>query len=73
MTDDEALAVIPHGGEIHYNNDNMGVFVADRLKVLPGGFLWAVNKTSYELRIVPRDEIREVTTYTQHLEDEEWW
>lgn len=72
MSDDEALVVIPHGGEVHYNDDR-DVFVADRLKVLPGGFIWAVNKNAYELRVIPSGEIAEVATYTKHLENEEWF
>jgi hypothetical protein len=70
---DDAIEVIPHGGEIHFADPDRSAYIADRIKILPGGSIWAVNKQGYELRVFSQSVVSEVATYTKHLEDEDWW
>jgi hypothetical protein len=64
--------VLPNGGEIHFT-DGREVKRADRVEFLPSGMVKAIYKKSYNLEVYPPHVIEGVYTFTEHLEDNEWW
>jgi len=64
--------ILPNGAEIHFQ-DERGPHSADRVEFLPGGWVKAVYKRSYEVNVFPPGEIRGIYTHTNHLEDKDWW
>ncbi len=64
--------VLPNGAEIHFT-DERDAHVPDRVEFLRGGFVKAIYKNQYEIKVYPSDVIEGVYTHTKHLEDEDWW
>jgi len=72
VTMSDAQTVLPNGAEIHFK-DGRDDHVPDRVEFLPGGFIKAIYKDLYEIRIYHPDEIQKLATHTNHVEDAEWW
>jgi len=68
----EPNKIIPHGGEIHFTDDKEPR-PADRIEFLPGGLVKAFYKNAYEMKVYSPQVVDTVHTYTEHVEDEDWW
>jgi len=64
--------VLPNGAEIHFT-DGRDAHSADRVEFLPGGWVKAIYKNTYQLEVYPPGVVEGVYTHTNHLEEEDWW
>lgn len=64
---------LKNGGEIHFKDDEKDAHVADRIEILPGGWVRAIFKNQYQQSLYNPDDISGIHTHTNALEDEDWW
>lgn len=69
---DAGAYVLPDGGEVHFTTDREPA-PADRIEILPGGWVKLVFKHSYKKEILPSRVIEGIHSHTQHEEDQGWW
>jgi len=64
--------VLPNGADVEVEGcDDTRVY--DRIEITDSGMVVCINKKGYQVDCYPQERVESMHTFTEHLEDEDWW
>jgi len=64
--------VLPNGADVEIEGyDDTRVY--DRVEITESGMVVCINKQGYQMDCYPQSRIESMHTFTEHVEDEDWW
>jgi hypothetical protein len=73
MSDDWGVEwVLPNGADVEVEGRDE-TLPSDRVEFTAGGMVKLFHMAQYEMSVYPAERIESIRTYTEHVEDKEWF